>query len=279
MPSVNVSTSTVSFPSSALTEHPTSPVTTIYPNLPNISSEPSYARTSRSSLRASALEVHDLIWLSESSGNVTGRLNRLYESNAVYKNTFVTATSLPVISDIHSLTHRLCHVKVPRPTALIAKVLGYETSDSQMWVAWKIWSEIGTVCETESFDGHRKSIVEHTIHFHLLGGSLRRSVRVHTILSFNEQGRITHHQDICDLRELLYLIPGGHAVQSVTTRFAAIGLAGLSRLGTVLSRSAGNTWQSPHVDPDNVAKCRLNASDSSGMSHRECSHAPDTDSV
>lgn len=69
----------------------------------------------------------------------------------VYKNTFVTATSLPVISDIHSLTHRLCHVKVPRPTALIAKVLGYETSDSQMWVAWKIWSEIGTVCETESF--------------------------------------------------------------------------------------------------------------------------------
>lgn len=82
MPTVNVSTSTVSFPSSILAEHPTSPVTTIYPNLPNISSESGYGRTSLSSLRASALEVHDLVWLAPSSSNVSGRLNRLYESDA-----------------------------------------------------------------------------------------------------------------------------------------------------------------------------------------------------
>jgi hypothetical protein len=93
MPTVNVSTSTVSFPSSVFTEHPTSPVTTVYPNLPNISSESSYARTSRSSLRASALEVHDLIWLAESSGNVEGRLNRLYESNAGLSPIFSSAYS------------------------------------------------------------------------------------------------------------------------------------------------------------------------------------------
>ncbi|KAG8775569.1 hypothetical protein FRC12_001411 [Ceratobasidium sp. 428] len=214
MPTVNVSTSTVSFPSSTLAEHPSSPVTTLYPGLPNIS-ESSYARTSRSSLRASALEVHDLVWLAESSGNVAGRLNRLYESDAVYKNTFVTATSLPLISDIHALTHRLCHVRVPRPTALVARILGHvETTGAvQMWDAWKVWSEIGTVCETESFDGHRKTIIEHTVHFLLLGGSIHRCLRMHTILSFNEQGRITHHQDMCDLRELLYLVPGGHAIQ------------------------------------------------------------------
>ncbi|KAF8605296.1 hypothetical protein BDV93DRAFT_521631 [Ceratobasidium sp. AG-I] len=284
MPTVNVSTSTVSFPSSILSERPTSPVTTIYPNLPNISGESGYARTSRSSLRASALEVHDLVWLSESSSNVSGRLNRLYESDAVYKNTFVTATSLPLIRDIHSLTHRLCHVQVPRPSALIAQVLGYNTSANQMWDAWKVWSEIGTVCETESFDGHRKSIVEHTIHFRLLGGSVHRRVRVHTILSFNEQGRITHHQDVCDLRELLYLIPGGHALQSLTTRFTAIGLAGLSRLSAALSVSAETQCFTPHVDLDNVVKCRAGAPDlegDSGMSHsqRGYSHAPDTDSV
>ncbi|KAG8719849.1 hypothetical protein FRC08_001851 [Ceratobasidium sp. 394] len=210
MPSVNVSTSTVSFPSSLLAEHPSSPVTMTYPNLP---ADSSYARTSRSSLRASALEVHDLVWLAESSGNVAGRLNRLYESDAVYKNTFMTATSLPVISDIHALTHCLCHVRVPSPAALVARILGHETTASQMWDAWKVWSEIGTVLETESFDGHRKTVVEHTIHFLLLGGSLHRCLRMHTILSFNEQGRITHHQDVCDLRELLNFVPGGQAVQ------------------------------------------------------------------
>ncbi|CUA69101.1 hypothetical protein RSOLAG22IIIB_03779 [Rhizoctonia solani] len=284
---VVTSASTISFPTSTLSDHPMSPqLTGVYPNLPSISNE-SYARTSKSSLRASALEVHDLVWLA-SSRNVQGRLNQLYESNAVYKNTFVTATSLPIIRDIHSLTHRLCDVRIPKPTALIARILGYQATESQMWVAWRIWSEIGTVCETESFDGHRKSIIEHTVHFLLLGGSLHRSVRMHTILSFNEQGRITHHQDICDLRELLYLIPGGHAVQFVTTRFAAIGLAGLSRLGSVFSRSTDSMWDVSHADPgpqpDNVAKRRMNASEPGnvfGMSHsqREYSHAPDTDSV
>ncbi|CAE6477889.1 unnamed protein product [Rhizoctonia solani] len=147
---VITSASTISFPTSTLSDHPMSPqLTGVYPNLPSISNE-SYARTSKSSLRASALEVHDLVWLA-SSRNVQGRLNQLYESNAVYKNTFVTATSLPIIRDIHSLTHRLCDVRIPKPTALIARILGYQATESQMWVAWRIWSEIGTVCETESF--------------------------------------------------------------------------------------------------------------------------------
>ncbi|KAB5596343.1 hypothetical protein CTheo_328 [Ceratobasidium theobromae] len=269
MPSVNISTSTVSFPSSVYAEHPSSPVTTVYPSLPNI---PTESRTSRSSLRVSALEVHDLVWLAESSGNVAGRLNRLYESNAVYKNTFVTASSLAIISDIHSLTRRLRHVQVPRPSGVIGKVLGYE-SDVRMWEAWKIWSEIGTVCETESFDGHRKSIVEHTVHLLFLGGLVHRSVRVHTILSFNEQGRITHHQDICDVRELLYLIPGGHAVQSVTTRFTAMGLAGLARVGAVVW---GSTQVGAHGGGDNVGKRRVNAP-GKGVGVYEYSHAPDTD--
>ncbi|CAE6433029.1 unnamed protein product [Rhizoctonia solani] len=147
---VVTSASTISFPSNT-SDNPISPqVTGAYPNLPNISSELSYERTTKASLRASALEVHDLVWLA-SSRNVQGRLNQLYESNAVYKNTFVTATSLSIISDIHSLTHQLCEVRIPKPTTLIARILGYQTTEAQMWVAWRIWSEIGTVCETESF--------------------------------------------------------------------------------------------------------------------------------
>ncbi|KAG9127675.1 hypothetical protein FRC07_010900 [Ceratobasidium sp. 392] len=162
MPAVNISTSTVSFPSSVLAEHnnPSSPVATvIHPGLPSGESS-TYARTSRSSLRASALEVHDLVWLAESSGNVAGRLNRLYESDAVYKNTFVTATSLPLISDIHALTHRLCHLQVPRPTALLARMFGqrqHKTTGNQMWDAWKVWSEIGTskYAPPSNVDGRR----------------------------------------------------------------------------------------------------------------------------
>ncbi|KAG8746404.1 hypothetical protein FRC10_005115 [Ceratobasidium sp. 414] len=263
MPSVNVSTSTVSFPSSTLAEHPSSPVTT-YPSLPTDSS---YARANRSSLRASALEAHDLVWLAESSGNVAGRLNRLYESDAVYKNTFVTAVSREQVSDIHALTRRLCHVRVPRPTALLARFLG-RTTGNQMWDAWKVWSEIGTSKYAQSVDltrwnvqdGHRKSIVEHTVHFRLLGGSLHRCLRMHTILSFNEQGRIILYEDCCDLRALLELfVPG---IQSVTTRFTAIGLAALSRLGAAVFAD-----RRPNVDPDNAAK------------QDGHSHAPDTDSV
>ncbi|KAG9104725.1 hypothetical protein FRC06_011619 [Ceratobasidium sp. 370] len=261
MPPINVSTSTVSFPSGPLGEHPSSPVATMHPNLPT---DPSYARTSRSSLRASALEVHDLVWLAESSGNIAGRINRLYESDAVYKNTFVTATSRELISSLHALTQAMCYVRVPSPTTLVARILGHETTANQMWDAWKVWSDIGTVCETESFDGHRKSIVEHTVHFLLLGGSLHRCLRVHTILSFNEQGRIIQHEDVLDLRQLLdFFVPGGHAIQSVTTRFTAIGLAALSRLGAAVFANRRRD-----VDPDNAAK-------QDGM----YSHAPDTDSV
>ncbi|QRW16397.1 hypothetical protein RhiXN_04398 [Rhizoctonia solani] len=285
---VVTSASTISFPSNT-SDNPISPqVTGVYPNLPNISSELSYERTTKASLRASALEVHDLVWLA-SSRNVQGRLNQLYESNAVYKNTFVTATSLSIISDIHSLTHQLCEVRIPKPTTLIARILGYQTTEAQMWVAWRIWSEIGTVCETESFG--KRNYTEYELGKLSPPGNERWTEANHNraYSAFSIIRGLGSPIDICDLRELLYLIPGGHAVQSVTTRFTAIGLAGLSRLGFALSRSADSMWDvSPHVNPgpqpDNVAKRRVNASDPHnvlGMPHsqREYSHAPDTDSV
>ncbi|GAB1519709.1 hypothetical protein RhiTH_002777 [Rhizoctonia solani] len=287
---VVTSASTISFPSNT-SDNPISPqVTGAYPNLPNISSELSYERTTKASLRASALEVHDLVWLA-SSRNVQGRLNQLYESNAVYKNTFVTATSLSIISDIHSLTHQLCEVRIPKPTTLIARILGYQTTEAQMWVAWRIWSEIGTVCETESFG--KRNYTEYELGKLSPPGNERWTEanhnRAYSAFSIirglgSPIGADAYDPFIQRTRTnnppSRYLRPKGIAVSHPWRA---------CRTGFALSRSADSMWDvSPHVNPgpqpDNVAKRRVNASDPHnvlGMPHsqREYSHAPDTDSV
>jgi hypothetical protein len=55
-------------------------------------------------------------------------------------------------------------------------------------------------------------------------------LRLHIItrLSFNEQGRITHHRDFWDIKDVLGLVPGLGLAQWITSRMAArgLGLAG-----------------------------------------------------
>jgi len=112
-------------------------------------------------------------------------------------------------------------------------------------------------------DGHRKTMVEHTLnilffpgihddttHYHT-GSTLSLSttpphptspslhlpltpfnipsplhLRLHIItrLSFNEQGRITHHRDFWDVKDVLGLIPGLGLAQWIASRVAARGL-------------------------------------------------------
>ena len=55
-----------------------------------------------------------------------------------------------------------------------------------------------------------------------------------TKLTFNEQGRITHHRDFWDLKDVVGLLPGAHAAQYVTSRLAARGLASAVHFGTWL---------------------------------------------
>jgi len=140
------------------------------------------------------------------------------------------------------------------------------------------------VCESESFDGHRRCIVEHTLNIllfpglHALGhmnaaqpyaltseaqrnsstrslhlsisslsgpspptltipgiglpfpSPLHLKLHVFTRLSFNEQGRIIHHRDVWDLKDLVGLIPGGMLSQWVASRLAARVLSAISSL-------------------------------------------------
>lgn len=66
-----------------------------------------------------------------------------------------------------------------------------------------------------------------------LGGAARMlttlarqvSLPVHTRLSFNDSGRITHHQDIWDVKDVLGLIPGVGIAQWIGSRVLAHGLA------------------------------------------------------
>ena len=56
-------------------------------------------------------------------------------------------------------------------------------------------------------------------------------LRVLTRLSMNEQGRITHHRDFWDVKDLLGLVPGVSLTQWITTRITGYSLSMLGRFG------------------------------------------------
>ncbi|KIL70331.1 hypothetical protein M378DRAFT_67556 [Amanita muscaria Koide BX008] len=91
-----------------------------------------------------------------------------------YENPFVTATSKEVISDIHRLARQLGAIDVPRPLALIFALFGLQPPKTEvnkpLFQALRVWNDIGDICDCEMFDGHRKTIVEHTLNILLLPG-------------------------------------------------------------------------------------------------------------
>jgi hypothetical protein len=56
-------------------------------------------------------------------------------------------------------------------------------------------------------------------------------LRVLTRLSMNEQGRITHHRDFWDVKDLLGLVPGVSLAQWITTRITGYSLSLLGKFG------------------------------------------------
>ncbi|KAI5893597.1 uncharacterized protein SCHCODRAFT_02666689 [Schizophyllum commune H4-8] len=195
-----------------------------------------------------------------------------------YENPFVTATSRSIIEDIYTLSERLGNLTVPRPLAMLLTILRLSESNAGILLrATRSWTDIGDLCESESFDGTRKIIIEHTFNLLLLPGIHRdgpHAVRLHTSsdlispsevthsrgpslqhpslpvpgtslavpsplhlklpiitrLTFNEQGRITHHRDYWDVKDLLGLVPGVSLTQWVSSRLAAQGLALAARM-------------------------------------------------
>ncbi|KIY46474.1 hypothetical protein FISHEDRAFT_47240, partial [Fistulina hepatica ATCC 64428] len=195
-----------------------------------------------------------------------------------YKNPLLTATSRSVITDIYTLSSKLRSVNMPRPIAALCTMLRLAPpgthSESELFQIMCGWTDIGDVCDSESFDGHRKTIIEHTLHivflpgihdtvhppFHhpnpsaqtrsepglrLPGTSLTLPSPLHirlpvtTRLSFNEQGRITYHRDLWDLRDVISLVPGASLAQWATTRLTARALSYFTRLINSSGRQEG----------------------------------------
>jgi len=153
---------------------------------------------------------------------------------------------------------------------------------AQPWFrALEVWSEIDEILESDTFDGHHRTIVEHTLHVlflpslhkeqasqtfpstdqhlrqlsmasHLdtsviasasyphpklsvaginLPSPMHFQLRVLTRLSMNEQGRITHHRDFWDVKDLFGLVPGVSLAQWIMTRITGYSLSLLGRFG------------------------------------------------
>jgi hypothetical protein len=68
-----------------------------------------------------------------------------------------------------------------------------------------------------------------------LPSPLHLQLHVFTRLSFNEQGRIIHHRDVWDLKDIVGLFPGGLLSQWVTSRLVAQVLSTVCRLGEWVS--------------------------------------------
>ena len=58
---------------------------------------------------------------------------------------------------------------------------------------------------------------------------LHLRLRIITRLSFNEQGLVTYHRDIWDVKDLIGMLPGMTLAQWLGTRIAAVGLSYLSK--------------------------------------------------
>ncbi|KAH7876459.1 hypothetical protein F5879DRAFT_804027 [Lentinula edodes] len=216
---------------------------------------------------------------SVSSRNYKLRASWIYNSFR-YENPLVTTTSRTMLTDILRISRQLSVINVPRPLAVVYSFFRLQVPDylSSPWIhALRAWTEIDDICETESFDGHRKTIVEHTLNVlvfpsihsdsgtpaarfshstesapptpgsqipssHPIHPSLpipgtsltvpspfHLKLRIITRFSFNEQGRITHHRDFWDVKDVMGLVPGVSLAQWIGTRLTARGLSYASR--------------------------------------------------
>ncbi|RPD66888.1 hypothetical protein L226DRAFT_529295 [Lentinus tigrinus ALCF2SS1-7] len=100
-------------------------------------------------------------------------VDRFYDPNGTYENPFITATSKDTIADVHTLARYLSQLDVPKPTAVLCAL--FRLSADHHWRdAWfrgvSMWNEVNDISECESFDGHKRTMVEHTLHILILPG-------------------------------------------------------------------------------------------------------------
>ncbi|KAI0346897.1 hypothetical protein BDW22DRAFT_1404631 [Trametopsis cervina] len=285
--------------------------TVLFPSVstPSILSATSETSEQQSALtlhrHATAIEVCKLVYSASPSSWDT--LERLYDANAVYENPILTASSRSIIGDIHTAASHLAQVDVPRPVAVLQALFGLSREPlwSDPWFhAVRVWDKMGDICESESFDGHRKTIVEHTLNIMLLPGlhrsdrqpdveqglqtsadgrslsfpssSIQHAAQQSTLgmdlslpspfhlqlpiisrLYFNDAGKITHHRDFWDVKDLLGLLPGMTLAQWISGRLVAQSMRGV---GWIARRILGSQ---PSRKP------RLNDDDAEGYSQAQ----------
>lgn len=268
-------TSTIPFPTSST------------PSTSGIMSEPQPVNLKHSELsmvtcNPLTYQVCDFVYDNSPSTSFLDTAELFYETRAVYENPLITATSRTLIADIHALVRQFSIVDIPKPSqilgALLPRVLIKDSVSSDPWFrVLRIWSEIEEFSESESFDGHKRSIVEHTLNILLFPDlhmgfkmpkslSLRTSestpateavhelslvsttpslpvpgtpfavpsplhLQLHVItrLSFNEQGQITYHRDVWDVRDVIGLVPGMRIAQWILGRAGAWGLSWIAK--------------------------------------------------
>ncbi|OSX59337.1 hypothetical protein POSPLADRAFT_1059531 [Postia placenta MAD-698-R-SB12] len=76
---------------------------------------------------------------------------------------------------------------------------------------------------------------------------LHLSLPILTRLSFNDAGKITHHRDFWDVKDLLGLFPGMSLAQWITTRLIAQGIRGIMGASRML---ASSRWSRKSDNPD-----------------------------
>ncbi|KAI0939897.1 hypothetical protein AcV5_001149 [Taiwanofungus camphoratus] len=239
---------------------------------------------------STAIEVCDIVY--GPSPPSWEAIERFYEPNAQYENPLITATSRAVIADIHAVTSRLAHLGVPKPAAVLYSIFGFsEEGWGDSWFkAMTMWNEVTDVSESDSFDGHRRTIIEHILHIQFLPGLQRSTdtgwishpltseasqlslsvphstlpyqhshqtrsnlgqssspLHLHlpiiTRLSFNDAGRITHHRDFWDIKDVFSLLPGMSLAQWITTRVIAHSIQGIVGAGRLLLSSRPPNFQ------------------------------------
>ena len=76
-----------------------------------------------------------------------------------YENPLLTATSRNVITDIYHAAQQWTEVDMPRPLMLLSRVFGRKTAPRDPWFpVLRIWSEVGDICDAESFGASRACV-------------------------------------------------------------------------------------------------------------------------
>ncbi|GBE79808.1 hypothetical protein SCP_0210090 [Sparassis crispa] len=213
---------------------------------------------------STALEICDLVY--GSTIPPWDVIERFYEPSAKYENPLITATSRAAIADINAMASRLSQVDVPNPAVVLSALFGTTRSEGlQIYAkarASRLYHHRRTIVEhtlhivllpgLQSSDAavshpvpsnasdlsisfpapsysHQPSaqIDLRDILYQLQPSPFHLRLPLITRLSFNDAGKITHHRDYWDVKDLLNLIPGMTLAQCIASRIFAQSIRGV----------------------------------------------------